>query len=75
MSTVRCDTCGEPLSGPTRSGRSRPRARYCSNACRQRAYRSRQKAAGMDTALGSGPLTQLSSLVGRTDELVELARL
>ncbi|MBA6441507.1 ATP-binding protein [Streptomyces sp. GMR22] len=29
----------------------------------------------MDTALGSGPLTQLSSLVGRTDELVELARL
>ncbi|MGW7690664.1 ATP-binding protein [Streptomyces asiaticus] len=29
----------------------------------------------MDTALGGGPLTQLSSLVGRTDELVELARL
>ncbi|NEW70676.1 ATP-binding protein [Streptomyces rhizosphaericus] len=29
----------------------------------------------MDTALGGGPLTQLSSLVGRTDELVELAGL
>lgn len=29
----------------------------------------------MDTALGGGPLTQLSSLVGRTDEPVEPARL
>lgn len=29
----------------------------------------------MGTALGGGPLTQLSSLVGRTYELVELARL
>lgn len=29
----------------------------------------------MDTTLGGGPLTQLSSFVGRTDELVELARL
>ncbi|MFJ8002328.1 ATP-binding protein [Streptomyces sp. NPDC096310] len=75
MSTATCDTCGEPLSRPKQSGTSLPRARYCSNACRQRSYRSRQKAGGMDTALGGGPLTQLSSLVGRTDELVELAQL
>ncbi|WSQ12847.1 LuxR C-terminal-related transcriptional regulator [Streptomyces sp. NBC_01231] len=29
----------------------------------------------MDTAAGGGPLTQLSSFVGRTDEMVELGRL
>ncbi|MFJ2214320.1 ATP-binding protein [Streptomyces sp. NPDC101062] len=29
----------------------------------------------MGTALGGGPLTQLSSFVGRTDEMVELSRL
>jgi predicted ATPase/DNA-binding CsgD family transcriptional regulator len=39
--TTYCRTCGNALStgtGPTRSG---PRPQYCSNACRQRAYRLR----------------------------------
>jgi predicted ATPase/DNA-binding CsgD family transcriptional regulator len=39
--TTYCRTCGSPLStgnGVTRSG---PRPQYCSNACRQRAYRLR----------------------------------
>ncbi|MGX1914119.1 ATP-binding protein [Streptomyces phaeochromogenes] len=72
---VTCDTCSEPLRLPKPSSTAPPRARYCSNACRQRSYRLRQKSGGMDTALGGGPLTQLSSFVGRTDEMVELARL
>jgi predicted ATPase/DNA-binding CsgD family transcriptional regulator len=41
--------------------------RYCSNSCRQSDYRSRVKASGL--------LTQLSSFVGRTCEVVELGRL
>ncbi|MFE3828659.1 ATP-binding protein [Streptomyces sp. NPDC059092] len=73
--TATCDTCDEPLPRPKQSRTSPPRARYCSNACRQRSYRLRQQSGGVEAALGGGPLTQLSSFVGRTDELVELTRL
>lgn len=70
-----CETCGEPMPGSKRSGTATPRARYCSNACRQRSYRLRQRSGSMDTSFGCEPLTQLSSFVGRTEELVELAQL
>ncbi|MFJ8002338.1 ATP-binding protein [Streptomyces sp. NPDC096310] len=70
-----CDTCGQPVHPHRPSGTSLPRARYCSNACRRRSYRMRQKAGGMGTALIEAPLTQMSSFIGRTDELIELARL
>ncbi|MEU8874112.1 LuxR C-terminal-related transcriptional regulator [Streptomyces javensis] len=35
----------------------------------------RQKTGGVDTALIETPLTQMSSFIGRTDELIELARI
>ncbi len=46
MFEPRCAACGHPMPVPVVSslhGRSgRPR-RYCSNACRQKAYRARRK--------------------------------
>ncbi|AGP51684.1 hypothetical protein M271_00225 [Streptomyces rapamycinicus NRRL 5491] len=66
--------CGRPVRPHRQSSTSPPRARYCSNACRQRSYRMRQKSGGMDTALTETPLTQMSSFIGRTDELIDLAR-
>ncbi|MDX3850974.1 ATP-binding protein [Streptomyces sp. AK02-01A] len=71
----RCATCDGPLPGSASTRGSAPR--YCSNACRQRAYRQRLKSTGV----GAGSSTQaqaqahMSSFVGRTDELVELVRL
>ncbi|WP_435194971.1 ATP-binding protein [Streptomyces sp. NRRL F-5630] len=73
--TVTCDTCGTPLPPTKQTRTSQARARYCSNACRQRSYRLRQRSGAMDTGLNGELLTQLSSFVGRTDELVELIRL
>ncbi|MEV5161082.1 LuxR C-terminal-related transcriptional regulator [Streptomyces sp. NPDC053728] len=73
--TVTCDTCGTLLALTKQTRTSQPRARYCSNACRQRSYRLRQKSGGVEAGLSSELLTQLSSFVGRTDELVELTRL
>ncbi|MGW8063889.1 ATP-binding protein [Streptomyces ziwulingensis] len=73
--TVTCATCGTSLTRTKRSRTSQPRARYCSNACRQRSYRLRHRSGGVDAGLGSELLTQLSSFVGRADELVELTRL
>lgn len=67
--------CGKHMHKRNPESATPPRSRYCSNACRQRSYRQRQKAGGMGTAVGGGPLTQLSSFVGRTDEMVELSRL
>ncbi|MBB4779092.1 ATP-binding protein [Streptomyces rapamycinicus] len=72
--TATCDMCGRPVRPHRQSSTSPPRARYCSNACRQRSYRMRQKSGGMDTALTETPLTQMSSFIGRTDELIDLAR-
>ncbi|MFD8334152.1 ATP-binding protein [Streptomyces solisilvae] len=73
--TAGCDMCGRPVRPHRQSSTSPPRARYCSNACRQRSYRMRQKSGGMDTALVETPLTQMSSFIGRTDELIDLARI
>ncbi|WP_322986226.1 ATP-binding protein [Streptomyces sp. S584] len=73
--TVTCDTCGTSLTRTRQTDGSQPRARYCSNACRQRSYRLRQKSGGIQAGLDGEPLTQLSSLVGRAEELVELKRL
>ncbi|HEX5407958.1 MAG TPA: LuxR C-terminal-related transcriptional regulator [Pseudonocardiaceae bacterium] len=39
--TTYCRTCGTMLSNGTGATRSGPRPQYCSNACRQRAYRLR----------------------------------
>lgn len=73
--TVTCDTCGTPMPQTKQTRTSQARARYCSNACRQRSYRLRHRSGAMDTGLNSELLTQLSSFVGRADELVELTRL
>lgn len=51
-----------------------PRSRYCSNACRQRSYRRRQRVTHDAVPIGS-PLMHLSSFVGRTDEMIEAGRL
>lgn len=42
--TAKCQTCGEPIESGGRSGRA---ALYCSQACRQRAYRERRQPAGV----------------------------
>ncbi|MFJ5989486.1 ATP-binding protein [Lentzea sp. NPDC092896] len=63
-----CVTCGNPLTEAV-AGR-----RYCSNACRQRAYRERSSArddSPHDTALPA----PLDTFVGRREELAALARL
>ncbi|MFE2358889.1 ATP-binding protein [Streptomyces parvulus] len=70
-----CDTCGTALSRTRQADGSQSRARYCSNACRQRSYRLRQKSGGVQAGLDGELLTQLSSLVGRAEELVEVKRL
>jgi predicted ATPase/DNA-binding CsgD family transcriptional regulator len=62
-----CGTCGGIIG--VRS------ASYCSNACRQRAYRDRQKTSWTGESAIGGMLTQLSSFLGRAEELVELRRL
>jgi hypothetical protein len=40
MVTRRCGGCGKVLPAPQGRGRSR---RYCTDACQQQAYRTRQK--------------------------------
>ena len=63
-----CLTCGNPLNDVV-SGR-----RYCSNACRQRAYRERSSARG-DAPHDSALPSPLDTFVGRREELAALARL
>lgn len=63
-----CVTCGNPLND-TATGR-----RYCSNACRQRAYRERSSARD-DSPHDSALPTPLDTFVGRREELAALARL
>ncbi|WP_329790276.1 LuxR C-terminal-related transcriptional regulator [Lentzea sp. DG1S-22] len=60
-----CVTCGNPIA----EGR-----RYCSNACRQRAYRERNSARG-DSPSSSAVPTPLDTFVGRREELAALSRL
>ncbi len=55
-----CATCGAATATSRRS-----HARYCSNACRQRAYRQR----------ANEPTTALDSFIGRGDELTALTAL
>jgi DNA-binding NarL/FixJ family response regulator len=54
-----CDDCGAPLAAP---------GKYCSGACRQRAYRRRAR----DGVSGS---LRLDTFVGRNAELADLTRL
>ncbi|MDH6554836.1 LuxR C-terminal-related transcriptional regulator [Streptomyces sp. SAI-041] len=68
-----CAVCAKALR--TRELGSRISAHYCSNACRQRAYRRRLKAREVGATASYGVLNQLSSFVGRTEELAELGRL
>lgn len=63
-----CVTCGNPLNDTTTS------RRYCSNACRQRAYRSRTSARD-DSPHDSALPSPLDSFVGRREELAQLSRL
>ncbi|SDH19720.1 Predicted ATPase [Lentzea fradiae] len=63
-----CATCRTPLSEAAQ-GR-----RYCSNACRQRAYRERASTRG-EAPPGSTLPRPLDSFVGRREELAALARL
>lgn len=66
-----CATCGTRVQSA--KGRQSTHTRYCSNACRQRAYRRRVKD-GTPVA-GANDATQLSSFVGREHDLVELRRI
>ncbi|WP_285741232.1 LuxR C-terminal-related transcriptional regulator [Lentzea sp. NBRC 105346] len=56
-----------------RENAGRP-VRYCSNACRQRAYRQRTKTPGADGSAAVGMIA-LTSFVGRAIELGEVERL
>jgi predicted ATPase/DNA-binding CsgD family transcriptional regulator len=58
-----CEACRKTIPAP--------RARYCSGACRQRAYRARARAARNRSALPQ----PLDSFVGRAAELTEVRRL
>jgi predicted ATPase/DNA-binding CsgD family transcriptional regulator len=58
--TTYCRTCGTMLSNGSGTTRSGPRPQYCSNACRQRAYRLRlaaqsARAAGAEPADATRP--------------------
>lgn len=63
-----CLTCGNPLSEGV------PGRRYCSNACRQRAYRERASARD-DSPHDPALPAPLDTFVGRREELAALARL
>jgi non-specific serine/threonine protein kinase len=58
--------CGGTIAPPSS-------ARYCSNACKQRAYRERVKSDG--TAAVRRPAPPLDSFVGRARELTDLGQL
>ncbi|KIE27687.1 hypothetical protein LK08_07290 [Streptomyces sp. MUSC 125] len=70
--TTSCEVCGRSVGSPLGDGRTSarpaPAPRYCSNACRQRAYRRRAQGRSLQ-------LTQLTSFVGRERELEETAGL
>ncbi|MDT7788344.1 MAG: hypothetical protein QOF58_6763 [Pseudonocardiales bacterium] len=63
-----CVTCGDPLNDAA-TGR-----RYCSNACRQRAYRERSSTRD-DSPHDSALPAPLDTFVGRREELAALGRL
>ncbi|MET9535457.1 LuxR C-terminal-related transcriptional regulator [Streptomyces sp. NPDC006649] len=70
-----CETCGNRLAGPAaRTVSSRP-SRYCSNACRQQAYRRRRKTRALPAQPLVGLCAHVSSFHGREDDLLTAARL
>ncbi|HEX4225900.1 MAG TPA: LuxR C-terminal-related transcriptional regulator [Pseudonocardiaceae bacterium] len=82
---VSCESCGSPLPGgadPLRKSAGGRPARYCSNACRQRAFRRRAAEKEQDTLASAQPLlappagvtlvAALDSFVGRKQELSQL---
>jgi non-specific serine/threonine protein kinase len=86
MSTT-CEVCGAEIAGheATRAGRSaggRP-ARFCSPACRQRAFRQRAKLTGPPSGASPAPTVDqadgvprpLDRFVGRAQELTRLRSL
>ncbi|MCX4460725.1 LuxR C-terminal-related transcriptional regulator [Streptomyces sp. NBC_01728] len=73
--TPQCTVCSNMISARPVADSGQRSAQYCSNACRQRAYRRRLKSNWTDEAGSSGLFTQLSSFIGRTGELVEVGRL
>lgn len=75
VGSVSCDLCGERIEAGSAGVATASSARYCSNACRQRAYRRRLKTNWLGIEPSADLLTQLSSFVGRADDLVELGRL
>ncbi|TWP54165.1 LuxR family transcriptional regulator [Lentzea tibetensis] len=74
----RCEVCGEDLVAPSNGRRTGRPARYCSSACRQRAYRMRPKDPGPALDGPPAPLKEpvlpapLDSFVGRERDLAEL---
>jgi predicted ATPase len=80
----RCEVCGAALiNQSSRQSRTGRPARYCSSACRQRAYRQRsgtQRAVTQPPAPAPAPVRStlpapLDSFVGRERDLAELAAL
>ncbi|SFS90716.1 ATP-binding protein [Saccharopolyspora flava] len=67
-----CRACGGEIAAHSAGGRRE--AKFCSNACRQRAYRQRVSESRAGAASTVGLLEQLGSFVGREDELLALSR-
>lgn len=70
MTTARCLACDEPLPDRDRSRGGR-KARYCSGACKARAYRARQQADG--PAAPDGPPLPEGARHARTVEIRQQA--
>jgi predicted ATPase/DNA-binding CsgD family transcriptional regulator len=68
----RCEVCGTELASRAGGRTGRP-ARFCSNACRQRAYRRRTSRTTAEPARRRD--SPLDALIGREHELADLERL
>ena len=66
-----CAVCGKPIQN---ARRGRP-AKYCGNACRQRAFRMRSKPEAQEQPPGEGLPEILDEFVGRIPELRRLRAL
>jgi predicted ATPase/DNA-binding NarL/FixJ family response regulator len=69
--TGRCEVCGENLAA---RATGRP-PRFCSNACRQRAYRQRAAVSAPAPTQTGNVAAALDKLIGREHELADLERL
>src|ERR1700722_2874587 len=72
--TQTCNSCGKALDKQP-AGNKPPTSRYCSNACRQRAYRERSMTTVVGLMLPDGFPQRLTSFVGRETDIVEANRL